>query len=114
KKEFFSSFSPLIKPIIASLTRKQILKSLHGQGIGRHEAFEIYQIGIKDLTAISDFLADKPYLMGERISSVDASAYGLLANILWTPIESPVTDQARTMTNLLHYCHRIRERFYPA
>lgn len=113
KEEFFGSFPPVIRPLIASLARKQILKSLYGQGIGRHEAFEIYQIGIKDLTAINDFLADKPYLMGAQISSLDASAYGLLANILWTPIESPVTDQARTMTNLLDYCHRMRDRFYP-
>ncbi len=113
KEEFFGSLSPVVKPIVASLARKQILKNLQGQGMGRHEAFEIYQIGIKDLTAINDFLADKPYLMGEQISSVDASAYGLLANILWTPIESPVSDQARTMKNLLAYCHRIRDRFYP-
>ena len=112
-EELFGSLPPLIKPVVANMARVQTLKNLHAQGIGRHEAFEIYQIGIKDLTAISDFLGDKPYLMGEQISSLDASAYGLLANILWTPIESPVTDQARTMTNLMAYCHRIRDQIYP-
>ena len=92
KKEFFGGFPPVLKQIITFFARRQAVKNLYGQGIGRHSREEIYQIGIKDLMAICHFLADKPFLMGNEPTSVDASAYGLLANILWTPTESPINS----------------------
>ncbi|MGI0484104.1 glutathione S-transferase family protein [Pantanalinema rosaneae CENA516] len=112
KAAYFSNLPPVLKTIVPRQVRQQMLQSLKGHGIGRHTPAEIYQIGSTDLTALSDFLADQPFLMGDRPTSVDAAAYGLLTNILWAPIESPLKERAEALSNLSAYCHRIKEQFY--
>jgi glutathione S-transferase len=112
KVAFFEDFPPILRNIIPVVARKQTLKNLLGQGMGLHTPEEVYRIGKRDLTAISDFLADKPYMMGEEPTSLDATAYGLLANILWVPIESPLKNYAEKLANLSPYCQRVRSRFY--
>ena len=76
RKTFFGELPPIIRQVIPILARRNIQANLQGHGMGRHTPEEIYDIGLKDLTAIADFLADKPYLMGEEATTVDASAYG--------------------------------------
>lgn len=112
KATYFSDLPPVLNTIVPMQVRKQMLQSLKGHGMGRHTPAEIYHIGITDLNALSDFLADKPFLMGEQPTSVDASAYGLLANILWAPIESPLQERAAALSNLSAYSHRMKAKFY--
>ena len=113
KQAIFGGLPPVLKSIIPGIVRKQILKQIHGQGIGRHSEEEITHIGKTDLTTLSDFLADKPYFMGDKPTTLDASAYGLLINILRCPIESPLKIHAKTLNNLLAFCDRINQNFYP-
>ncbi len=112
KAIFFDSFPPILKNLIPILARQQIQKSLNGHGMGRHQEAEIYEIGVADVVALSDFLGDKLFFMGDQPTSLDASAYGTLANILWVPIESPIKEQASKLTNLSDFCQRMKERFY--
>ncbi|HEY9832735.1 MAG TPA: glutathione S-transferase family protein [Stenomitos sp.] len=44
----------------------QVLQQLWGHGMGRHSEPEIYEIGRRDLSALSDFLGDKPFFMGKK------------------------------------------------
>jgi glutathione S-transferase len=113
KIAFFSDFPPILKTIVPNLARKDILKQLQAQGIGKHTTAEIYDIGVADLLALSDFLADKEFFFGDEPTSLDASAYGILANILWSPCDSPVKDRARKLNNIVEYCMNIRDRYYP-
>ena len=69
-------------------------------------------MGIRDVSAIANFLADKPFLMGDQPRSVDAMAYGTLVNVLGVPIESPVEAYAQSCQNLQAYCDRIEARYY--
>jgi glutathione S-transferase len=112
KEAFFGSFPPLLKQVIPSIARKQAIQKLDGHGMGRHSASEIYQIGIADVTALSDFLADKPFFMGDRPTTLDATAYAFLSNILYTPIKSPLKRKVETLTNLTTYCDRVKARYY--
>jgi glutathione S-transferase len=98
---------------IADAFRKVILDQLHGHGLGRHTQEEAYRIGIADLTAISDYLRDKPYFMGEQLTTVDATLYATLANIIEVPIACSVKDFGRSRENLVRYCKRMGERFFP-
>jgi hypothetical protein len=52
--------------------------------------------------------------MGDTPTQVDAVTYGLLANIAWVPIESPVRDELTGRANLMSYLERIRARYFPA
>jgi glutathione S-transferase len=110
---FFRDFPPLLKAIVPTLARRSTLQNLKGHGIGRHTIAEVYQIGITDITALADFLADKPFFMGDRPTTLDASAYGTLAQILQVPIQSPVKAHAETFPNLAAYCQRMKSQFYP-
>jgi glutathione S-transferase len=101
-----------IKYVLGNLVRKQIKKQIHGHGMGRHSEQEIYWLGNKSLTALSDFLADKPYFMGDRPTILDASAFGMLANIIWCPIESPLKVHALKLKNLVAFCDRMKQLYY--
>lgn len=112
KQEFFRHLRAPLKWFVPSLARRSVKNQLFGHGIGRHNRNEIYKIGMADLTALSEALGDKVYFFGDRPSSLDASAYGLLANILWTPIKNPLKDWLQTLPNLIAFCHTVRDRYY--
>jgi len=112
KNEFFSHLRVPLKWFVPALARGSVRKQLLGHGMGRHNRNEIYKIGMADLTALSEALGDKTYFFGDRPSSVDASAYGLLANILWVPIKNPLKDWLQTLPKLIAFCHTIRDRYY--
>jgi glutathione S-transferase len=71
-----------VRPLVAAVARRMVRRQLASQGMGRHSGEEIHAIGRRDIGAVSDFLGDKPYLMGEDPTGIDAAAYGLLANFL--------------------------------
>ncbi len=82
-------------------------------GLGRLPAEEIWKLGQEDIGALAEFLGNKPYFMGSSPTTLDASAYGVLVNILCCPIESPVKEYALTKKNLYSYCRRVQEAFFP-
>lgn len=109
---FFKSFPFLLRLIIPRVARKNLLKQLHGQGMGRHTPQEIFEIGKRDITAVSDFLGNKPFFMGSEPTTADATVYAFVANLLWVPIESVVKEHAKRLKNLEPYCQRMKEKFY--
>lgn len=50
----------------------QVGNRARGHGIGRHSSDEVQKIGCDDVQAISDFLGDKPFIMGEKPTIVSA------------------------------------------
>ena len=37
---------------------------------------------------MADYLGDRPFLMGEQLTTIDAVAYAFLANVLYVPFET--------------------------
>jgi len=112
KSAFFDALPVPLRWIVPPLARRGILSEMRGQGMGRHSAEEIHAIGCRDLTALADFLADKPYMLGEQPSSLDASGYAFLANLLWAPVDSPIRRHALARPELEAYCQRMKARYY--
>jgi glutathione S-transferase len=112
KAAFFEKMPAPLKWFVPTLSRKGLLKALHGQGMGRHSSDEIHQIGQRDVTAIAQFLAAKPYFMGDQVSSIDATAYAFLAGLVWSPMDSPISLHAKQYPQLLAYCERMKARYY--
>ena len=111
---FFAKMPPVLKRIVPHLARRGLRQEMHGHGMGRHSRDEIYAIGCRDIAALAHILGDQPYFMGAQPSSLDATAYAFLANLMWIPIESPLLDQAKKFPNLEAYCRRMKARYYPA
>lgn len=109
---YFGTLPPLLRDIVARTIRKQVVKSLHLQGMGRHSAEEVYTLGKADLNALANYLSNKPFFMGDRPTTLDATAYGFLTNILYAPIESPLKTYTEELPQLTTYCERMKELFY--
>ncbi len=101
-----------LRQLIPVFARRGLRKQLHAQGTGRHSRDEIYAIGCRDVTALSELLGDQPFYLGDEPASVDATAYSFLANLLWVPIDLPIRAHAQKLPNLEAYCQRMKARYY--
>jgi glutathione S-transferase len=96
-----------LRPLAGPVMRRRMRQVLDAQGLGRHGPAEIYALAREDLAAASLFLGRQPYFMGEEPCTIDAIAYGFLANILLVPIETELKRIAAGFANLQRYCERI-------
>lgn len=111
---FFSHMPPGLRQLVPQLARRGMKQQMHGHGMGRHSRDEIYALGCRDIAALAALLGDQAYFMGAEPSSLDATAYAFVANLIWIPIESPLREQAKQFANLEAYCQRMKARYYPA
>jgi glutathione S-transferase len=112
KQAIFGRFPPVVRDVMAGFARRHMRRLIRGQGLGRHAERDIMHLGNEGLTALSDFLGDKPFFLGGGPTTLDASAFGLLSNVLWPPIESPLKTHARGLGNLVAFCERVRDRYF--
>ncbi|KAK7076108.1 hypothetical protein SK128_025596 [Halocaridina rubra] len=102
------------KWIAMPIMRRKTQKLLKDHGIGRHTHAQIENIVVKDLFAISKYLGEKPFLMGDEPCEVDCSVFGCLVQIVYNYPGSPYTEMLlNEFANLSHYVHRVRERLWP-
>lgn len=113
KNALFGALPPVIRDIAALIYKRIIRSQIYGQGTGRHNEDEVFYLGTIDLDALSVFLGDKLYFMGDKPTTLDASAFGVLINTIHGPIESPVKEYGLTKKNLIAYCDRMMAEFYP-
>lgn len=114
KQAIFGGMPPVVRDLAAWIYRRRVIaRQIHGMGFGRHSAEEVFHLGIKDLDALAALLGEQPYLLGDQPSSYDASMFGVLVNTIDCPIESPLKEHGRKKRNLLDYCARIRQRYFP-
>lgn len=92
--------------------RTRACAQMQGHGMGRHRPDEIVSLVNADLQALSDFLADKPFFMGDRPTTLDATAYGYIGNFIRPPYASPMADYARHLPNLCQHYERMTHDFF--
>ncbi|MFW2438603.1 MAG: glutathione S-transferase family protein [Arenicellales bacterium] len=109
---FFSEMPAPLKYFLPSLIRKQVIKTLKGQGISRHTNEEIQQILRCSLQALSDLLGSRNYFFGDKPSSLDATAFAILAEFILVDQDHPHNQIARDYKALVSYCDRINTEFY--
>ena len=97
---------------VAGIIRKDLAKTLAAQGTGRHSTAEIHAQGVALLTAVSDWLGDQPYILGEQPRTLDATVYAFLAGVLDVPIEDPIKAFLQSRVNLVAYCERMRKQYW--
>ncbi len=112
KKSFFTNLPPLLRNVIPELIRKRSLKNLQARGIIYYSPEEIYDFGRQNITAVAHLLGDQAFFFGDHPTSIDATLYAFLANILLTPVESPLKTHAKTYPHLENYCTRMKELYY--
>ncbi|CAG2255999.1 Failed axon connections homolog [Mytilus edulis] len=102
---------------IPSLTgyfiRRQMKKMAFAHGMGRHNPNEVYHIMELDFKALSNFLGNKKFLLGDKPCQADCSVFGLLSNAYWQSFGTPVESTIKRYENLCYYCQRMKETFWP-
>jgi len=98
---------------VPKIIARQLRANLHGQGMGRHTPAEVHEIGIKDFNALSSFMANKQFLMGDKPTEVDATVWGMVQMAISCPFDSPIKDRVKQLPNLTAYAARMRERWFP-
>lgn len=112
KDLFFGGIPQPLRFFIYRSVLKQMKATLHAHGLGRHEAEDIYAFGAADIAALAETLGDKDFLFGERPSLADATAFGILINIIGIPdIKSPLIDAMRAHDNLIAHTDRMLKLF---
>ncbi len=112
KEAFFGNMPFPIKYIVPKIARKSVKTNLLHHGIGKHSEEEIMQIARHSLSSLSELLGDQDYMFGGKMSSLDASAYAFLAQVILVDLDNDLTAMAREYKNLVNYCQRIYQSYY--
>ena len=91
--------------------RGRILAEFDGQGMGRRSSEVVYEFFKADIDALSDFLDDKQYFLGDKLRSLDASVYSTLRHVTDQPQQWLGTGYVATKSNLVNYMDRIRKQY---
>lgn len=102
----------MIARIVAPSLRRNMKRTLGLQGIGRHTPEEICAIARDQLTAVSAYLGDRQFMLGDQPHTIDATAYAFLIGLLWAPFEGPIKAHAAQLENLTRYCDRMKARYW--
>jgi glutathione S-transferase len=102
----------VVAGFVTGLIRRDVIKSIRNQGVGRHTDAQINAIGIKLLSAVADWLADKPFMLGDQPRTLDATAYAFLNGVLDAPIENAIKAHLQSRANLVSYCARMKARYW--
>lgn len=114
RQSFFDSMPPVVRNILPIVARRQVRGYLHGQGLGRHTKDEVVAFARRDIDALAAFLGEKPFMMGDEVSSLDASAYSHLANVAVPDHRmNPLRGMVHGHQNLMAYIERCRVRWFP-
>ena len=84
------------------------------RGIGRHEMSELHEMSSIDLAAMSAYLGDKTFYLGDRPTTVDCAILGHLAQFLYIDIGFPEEKILRKKCpNLVGLVERTKEKLWP-
>lgn len=108
---FWPSFRDALLREHPSLTEEGLRKAqefnaqrYYFQGIGRYEPEAAYARGLMDLRVLADLVPATGYVFGDSPTSIDASIYGFVANILFFMIETPLRRCVVAHPNLVRHC----------
>jgi glutathione S-transferase len=110
---YFKKVPGPLRPVISMIVRRQIRRSLHGQGAGRYAPDERAVLADRALASLSGILGDKPYLMGNEPCGADATVFSFVAGALCPVFETPLHYKAKAYPNLLDYCTRLTQQYFP-
>ncbi len=109
----FGKLPPILNMLIPAMVQRKIKRDLEGQGLGRHSRQSIYEFAAGDIDALANYLGDKPYFMGDQVSTVDAVLLSFLCGIVQSGLPSPMREKVRQHENLVAYNERLGRAYFP-
>jgi len=91
--------------------RARVVTGFNGQGMGRRNAEVVAEFFRTDIDALSDFLGDSEYFLGDQLRSIDATVYAILRHIADQPQQWLGAGYVQTKPNLVDYLDRMRTQY---
>ena len=91
--------------------RQRVLAGFNGQGMGRRPDADVVAFFKDDINAMSDFLGDKSFLLGDKPSSYDAGFYSEIRHCMDQPQQWGGTGYVGSKSNLANYASRMRNQY---
>ncbi len=113
RQALFGNLPPPMKWLVPPLIRRGVIRSLDGQGFGRHTNEEKLTMAKHDVDTIETMLGDQQFFIGDQPRTVDATVQAFLISFLGPPIDNPVKQYLLSKPKLLDYYQRMNQRFYP-
>jgi glutathione S-transferase len=110
---FASTFPVPLRWMLPPLFKRAFVQQLHARGMGRHTEEVIIAQGKADLDALSELMRDRPFVLGDAPSSIDACVFGFLGVTIYVEGDNPLFRHAASLENLVAYCERMRSRYFP-
>ncbi|HLL01056.1 MAG TPA: glutathione S-transferase family protein [Myxococcaceae bacterium] len=110
---FEAMFPPVVGKVVVPMIRRDVRRALKAQGLLRHRPEEIVEQGKADVSAVATVLGDKAFLLGEAPTSFDATLYAFIKSIIAFPVDSPLKRFTLAQPNLVRYCERFEQRYFP-
>jgi len=83
-------------------------------GLLRHTSEVRDEMAKTDLKALSDVLDDRPFFLGNAISTVDCALFGHLVQFVYVPMDFNLKSYIyRECLNLVKFVDRVREELWP-
>ena len=112
KTEYFKKLPAFSRMFVPAMVRKKVVTALKEQGTGRYSKEEVIYLGKKIIDSLVGILGTKPYFLGDKPTSADATAFAFLANILMSPLKSPLQEYASQFESLTTYCRLMWDAYY--
>lgn len=113
KQHLYGHIPPPVSTVLAKKTQDSMQRQLYAQGLGRHNAEEIYRKAGKDIEALAYALGSQSWFGGDYISRLDLAAIAYLSNALLRKLSSPLTEKIQRYENLLEYLQRAESAVFP-
>ena len=110
---FFEAAPAIIRPLIARMVRKQVIKGAKAHGLGRHSRSEIHQLAERAIGSLAGILGNNKYLMGDNICGADATIFPFIASLSCTHFDTPMIAMLERHENLVAYRDRMRSEWFP-
>jgi glutathione S-transferase len=112
RSSFMAKMPPVIGPVVYSMLQSHLKKQLYARGVARHTPKVIEAKGRADVDALANFLGDRPFLLADQATVADTAVFGLLAPMVYWPMETPVASYAKSVRTIARYCDRMRQRCF--
>jgi glutathione S-transferase len=107
-----SRLPPGMGPILFTMLRSHFRRQLYARGIARHTPEIIAAKGRGEVDALTDFLGNRLFLLAERPGTADTAVFGLLAPMVYWPMQTPVASHVKSAQTIVSYCDRMRQRCF--
>lgn len=111
-KRFFDKAPALMRPLVIWMIRRQVRRSLHGQGASRYSAQERRMLVDRTYASISGLLRDREFAGGDKPCGADATLYAFTQGAACPHFEGAGHDLIKQYPVIETYIARMKARCF--